>query len=54
MKSHGSANIEGFANAIGVAHDLIADDIQRRIAEDLETFQAQRGLPDADQREAAE
>ena len=42
VKSHGGANIEGFANAIGVAHDLIVDDIQRRIQEDIGHFQAQR------------
>ncbi len=35
VKSHGSATAKGFANAIGVAHDLIAGDISRRIASDL-------------------
>ncbi|MGB7404539.1 MAG: phosphate acyltransferase PlsX [Pacificimonas sp.] len=42
VKSHGGANVEGFANAIGVAHDLVADNIQARITEDLERFQAKR------------
>ncbi|MEM8825317.1 MAG: phosphate acyltransferase PlsX [Pseudomonadota bacterium] len=42
VKSHGSANVEGFANAIGVARDLVRDDIQRRIADDLAHFQARR------------
>ncbi|MGB3721193.1 MAG: phosphate acyltransferase PlsX [Pacificimonas sp.] len=54
VKSHGSANVEGFANAIGVAHDLIVDDMQRRIAEDLDSFQAQRAAPPAERQEAAE
>ena len=40
VKSHGGADAKGFANAIGVAHDLIADDIARRIASDLENFKA--------------
>lgn len=35
VKSHGSATAKGFANAIGVAHDLVAGDISRRIASDL-------------------
>ena len=42
VKSHGGASAAGFANAIGVAHDLIADDITRRIADDLENFRAHR------------
>ena len=35
VKSHGSANARGLANAIGVAHDLVADDVSRRIRDDL-------------------
>ena len=35
VKSHGSANARGLANAIGVAHDLIRDDVGRRISADL-------------------
>lgn len=35
VKSHGSANARGLANAIGVAHDLIMDDVGRRISADL-------------------
>ena len=42
VKSHGSANVRGFANAIGVAHDLIADNITRRITDDLANFRAHR------------
>ena len=42
VKSHGGANIRGFAHAIGVAHDLIAGDIARRIASDLENFRSHR------------
>lgn len=42
VKSHGSANANGIANAIGVAARLVANDITRRIAEDLERFGAAR------------
>ncbi|WP_353199128.1 phosphate acyltransferase PlsX [Sandarakinorhabdus sp.] len=35
VKSHGSANARGLANAIGVAHDLVLDDVGRRISADL-------------------
>jgi len=35
VKSHGSANAGGLANAIGVAHDLVRDDVGRRISADL-------------------
>jgi glycerol-3-phosphate acyltransferase PlsX len=45
VKSHGGASAEGFANAIRVAHDLIADDIARRIHDDLDNFQAHRRQP---------
>ncbi len=40
VKSHGSANVRGIANAIGVAHDLIADDVGRRIRDDLARIRA--------------
>lgn len=39
VKSHGSANAPGMAAAICLAYDLISDDIERRIALDLENFQ---------------
>ncbi len=42
VKSHGGANVRGMAHAIGVAHDLVAGDITRRIARDLENFRAHR------------
>ncbi|TFU03083.1 phosphate acyltransferase PlsX [Polymorphobacter arshaanensis] len=42
VKSHGSASARGFANAIGVAHDLIVGDIARRISDDLDNFRAHR------------
>nr|WP_310522813.1 phosphate acyltransferase PlsX [Polymorphobacter sp.] len=51
VKSHGSANIRGIANAIGVAHDLIADNVGERILHDLANFQAHR--PDTATTEAA-
>ena len=42
VKSHGSANVRGIANAIGVAHDLIAGSVGDRIAHDLANFRAHR------------
>ncbi len=42
VKSHGGANVRGLANAIGVAHDLIADQVGDRIAQDLANFRAHR------------
>jgi glycerol-3-phosphate acyltransferase PlsX len=35
VKSHGSANSKGFANAIGVASKLVSNQITRRITDDL-------------------
>ncbi|EMD82419.1 phosphate acyltransferase PlsX [Pacificimonas flava] len=49
VKSHGSANVDGFANAIGVARDLVVDDIGNRIATDLARFEQHRALPEAAQ-----
>ena len=49
VKSHGGANVEGFANAIGVARDLVVDDIDRRIREDMARFEEGRSLPEAAQ-----
>ena len=40
VKSHGGADAQGFANAIGVAAKLVEDDITRRISEDLDNFRA--------------
>ena len=42
VKSHGSATVRGLANAIGVAHDLVAADVTRKISEDLANFRAHR------------
>ncbi len=44
VKSHGGATVRGLAHAIGVAHDLVAGDIARRIASDLENFRAHRPI----------
>ncbi len=44
VKSHGSANAKGIANAIGVAAKLVSNDITRRITEDLEQFAGHRSL----------
>ncbi|WP_293859531.1 phosphate acyltransferase PlsX [Sphingomonas sp. SCN 67-18] len=50
VKSHGGADAQGVANAIGVAAKLARDDISRRIAEDLENFRAHtRTVPAAAQ-----
>ena len=35
VKSHGGTDAEGFANAIGVAHDLVAHGFNERIAEEV-------------------
>jgi len=35
VKSHGGTDAEGFANAIGVAHDLVAHRFNKRIGEEL-------------------
>lgn len=40
VKSHGGANDKGVANAIGVAAKMIANDMTRRIAEDLDNFRS--------------
>jgi glycerol-3-phosphate acyltransferase PlsX len=45
VKSHGAANIKGFANAIGVAHDLVTQDIHARIHADMANFTAHRRTP---------
>jgi glycerol-3-phosphate acyltransferase PlsX len=38
VKSHGGADAQGVANAIGVAAKLMTNDITRRITEDLDNF----------------
>jgi glycerol-3-phosphate acyltransferase PlsX len=40
VKSHGSANAKGVANAIGVAARMVANDITRKIGDDLDNFRA--------------
>ena len=40
VKSHGGANAQGVANAIGVAASMLENDISRRIADDLANFRA--------------
>jgi glycerol-3-phosphate acyltransferase PlsX len=40
VKSHGSANPKGVANAIRVAASMVRNDITRRIGEDLDNFRA--------------
>ncbi|MEO7505319.1 MAG: phosphate acyltransferase PlsX [Sphingomicrobium sp.] len=40
VKSHGSANPKGVANAIGVAAQMVRNDITRKIGDDLDEFRA--------------
>ena len=40
VKSHGGATPKGVANAIGVAARMVANDITRKIGEDLDNFRA--------------
>ncbi|MEO5774885.1 MAG: phosphate acyltransferase PlsX [Sphingomicrobium sp.] len=40
VKSHGSANAKGVANAIAVTSSMVRNDITRRIGEDLDNFRA--------------
>ncbi len=40
VKSHGGANAVGVSNAIGVAAKMVANDMTRRIAEDLDNFRS--------------
>jgi glycerol-3-phosphate acyltransferase PlsX len=40
VKSHGSADDKGVANAIRVAARMVREDISRKIAEDIENFSA--------------
>jgi glycerol-3-phosphate acyltransferase PlsX len=40
VKSHGSANPKGVANAIGVTVRMVGNDITRKIGEDLDEFRA--------------
>ena len=53
VKSHGGASVRGMAHAIGVAHDLVAGDIARRIAVDLDNFRAHRPVVAAEGTAAA-
>jgi glycerol-3-phosphate acyltransferase PlsX len=43
VKSHGGANAAGIANALDVADKLVRDDINRRIAAELDNLRAHRG-----------
>jgi glycerol-3-phosphate acyltransferase PlsX len=47
IKSHGSADATGTANAIDVAVKIVGDDITRRITEDLDSFRSHAALPEA-------
>ncbi|MFQ3596336.1 MAG: phosphate acyltransferase PlsX [Sphingomonadaceae bacterium] len=47
VKSHGAADTRGFANAICVARDLVADNILGRIHADMENFRAHLQSPGA-------
>ncbi|MGI9377014.1 MAG: phosphate acyltransferase PlsX [Tsuneonella suprasediminis] len=45
VKSHGSANAAGVANAVAVAARLLEEDLTQRIAADLGTLQAAQSTP---------
>ncbi len=45
VKSHGGASASGFASAIGVALDLIADNLGERIAHDIGTVHVSAPVP---------
>ena len=47
MKSHGGADANGVANAIGVADKIARDDITRRITEDLDNFRGRVTQPES-------
>jgi len=54
VKSHGGTDPVGFANAIGVAVDMVARDLNRRIAQELDRVAAQaQASPDSPPRDAA-
>ena len=40
VKSHGGTDATGFANAIGLAVDMVADRLTEKIVQDFQTFQA--------------
>lgn len=42
VKSHGAASVAGFAHAIGVARELVTENIQARIHADMQNFAARR------------
>jgi len=52
VKSHGGADANGFANAIGVAAAMVRDDITRRIMQDLDDFRAHARMAREEQMEA--
>ena len=47
VKSHGSANPTGIANAIQVAARMVRNDITRKIGDDLDEFRAHAFADDA-------
>jgi glycerol-3-phosphate acyltransferase PlsX len=48
VKSHGSANPKGVANAIAVAATMVRSDITNRIGTDLDNFRAHAFSEDAE------
>jgi len=47
VKSHGGADANGIANAIGVASKIARDDMTRRITEDLEHLRSRMSQPES-------
>ncbi|MEO1102952.1 MAG: phosphate acyltransferase, partial [Pseudomonadota bacterium] len=47
IKSHGGTDAEGFASAVELAHDMVRNDLQRRIAADVAALEETQELADA-------
>ena len=47
IKSHGGTDAEGFASAIELAHDMVRNDLQRKIATDVAAYREAARLADA-------
>jgi len=47
IKSHGGTDAEGFASAVELAHDMVRNDLQQRIAADVAALEETQELADA-------
>jgi len=53
VKSHGGTDAVGFANAIGVAIDMVSRDLNRKIADELAHIEATQAAEQAAAGEAS-